>query len=259
MDQFTKTIKWETYYQDPAEGHADTDVITITDICPRCAGHGYIPQYGSIKGGICFECYDNPVTTYETTAAALRAKAKKRAQGIASRARTAARKRAKAATNLENTAQAWANTYPAMIHFADAPAANLTEWETHTLASIRDSARRRTISDKQATLAARIIQAGLDRAELPQIKKPSAPMGKHEVTGTITNSKVKDTNWGPTVKITVTTEEGWKVYATCPKPILFELQSESLVGAKVAFNADLEPSSSEDLAFASRPAKARVL
>lgn len=90
------------------------------------------------------------------------------------------------------------------------------------------------------------------------MKKPTAPMGKQEVTGTITKMTVKESQWGLTVKITVTTAEGWKVYATCPKAILDAIPGD-LEGVEVAFTANLEPSDSEDFAFASRPTKARVL
>lgn len=258
MDQFTKTIKWETYYQDPAEGHADTDVLTVADTCPRCGGKGTIDAYRHVVGGVCFECEGRPAEPYTITAKALRAKERKRAQGIASRERAAARKQAERVARMEQAGTTWAAAFPAMIHFADVPASNLTEWETSTLNSIRDSARHGDISDNQAALAARIIQAGIDRAEAPEVKKPTAPMGKHEVTGTITKMTVKESHWGLTVKITVTTAEGWKVYATCPKAIRDAIPDD-LEGTKVAFTANLEPSNSEDLAFASRPTKARVL
>lgn len=258
MDQFTTAIKWETYYQDPAEGHADTDVLTITDTCTRCGGKGYFECYQDIEGGICFQCEGTPAHTYETTAATLRAQAKKRAQATAARARTAARKNAAASQNLADNATAWAGAYPAMTHFADTPATNLTDWEADTLNNLRHTARRFDLTANQAALAARIIQGGIDRAGTPEVKKPTAPMGKHEVTGTITKMTVKDTQWGPTVKITVTTEDGWKVYTTCPKAILNAVPGDP-EGSRVAFTANLEPSNTTDLAFASRPSKARVL
>ena len=107
----TETITWTDFYTDPHPGMADTDTIEITETCHRCDGRGEFQAYRGIANGVCFACNGiNPTTTFTATVADRRAKAKKSAQGKATRARAKARKRAKNAAANEK----WVQGYPAL-------------------------------------------------------------------------------------------------------------------------------------------------
>ena len=36
--------------------YSNQAVISITDVCIRCNGNGYLPQFMHVEAGVCFRC-----------------------------------------------------------------------------------------------------------------------------------------------------------------------------------------------------------
>jgi len=121
------------------------------------------------------------------------------------------------------------------------------------------------LSEKQEALLVKLHVESLDKAKQEEerqrqiaegIIKP-VPTGRVTITGTILAFKWVDSEYtrGGTMKMTLLTDEGYKVYGTCPSSI-----EATEKGTKVKLTASLEPSRDDPIfGFYSRPTKAEVL
>ncbi len=119
-----------------------------------------------------------------------------------------------------------------------------------------------TLSPAQVALALKLEREADERtrqetAEAAEIKAP-APEGRLAVTGTVLGCKVKESMYGPTLKmlVKVETEAGsWKCWGTVPSAL-----DEELKGRRVTFTAAFKPSDDDpSFAFFSRPTKASLV
>ena len=82
-----------------------------------------------------------------------------------------------------------------------------------------------------------------------------APTGKVTVTGEIVSVKSQETMFGSTLKMTVKTEAGWKLWVTVPSSIMGT--DERLSGKQVTLTVTVTPSNDDPkFAFGKRPSKA---
>jgi len=132
----------------------------------------------------------------------------------------------------------------------------------------RKGRRYGSISEKQAELVKKIAREHVERQERRETELeakgdvPDVPEGRVEVTGTIISTKWVQSDYGDTLKMLVESEEGWRVWGTCPTTILeaVEYGTEELKGSKVRFTAAIEPSKDDRLfGFYKRPTKPELL
>ncbi len=134
----------------------------------------------------------------------------------------------------------------------------------------RKGRRYGSISERQAELVKKIAREHTERQERREVELeakadvPDVPEGRVEVTGTIISTKWVD-GYRPddqTLKMLVESEEGWRIWGTCPTAILeaVEYGTEELKGSKVRFTAAIEPSKDDRLfGFYKRPTKPELV
>jgi hypothetical protein len=115
------------------------------------------------------------------------------------------------------------------------------------------------LSDKQIALVMKLHKEEKEKAEAPEETHCKAPEGKQTFQGTVVSRRVKDTQWGSSIKITVkveTPEGTWLAWGTCPSSLLYEDAENPGAerGAVVEITATLTRSDdTEHFAFFKRP------
>lgn len=117
------------------------------------------------------------------------------------------------------------------------------------------------LSDKQFSFLATLVER-IDNAEKIAVARQAehdaaedAPITDERITivGEILSAKIKDTGYGPQLKLLIKTKAGWKCYGTSTKNI------NPKVGDIVQFAARLTVSNDDKkFAFFSRPTKAKI-
>ncbi len=99
----------------------------------------------------------------------------------------------------------------------------------------------------------------------------AAPLGKQTVRGVIVSTKTKETDYGPSYKMTVkvqTPAGSWLCWGTIPMGLFDEADKKlenvegwivALRGCEVQFTATLEAGSDAHFVFVKRPTKATIL
>jgi hypothetical protein len=250
--------------------HGDTRQIDgvemIFEGCGRCVGTG---MYGplSVDGGICFECrvYSKRTQSFYGLGGRWVAKAdydrRKHNRDLAAARRE--RKAAEAEAAIPARIAALIEAHPLL---ADMFA------EGRDYSGITGDMRRRfergtDLSAKQIAFAEKLIteEREVVAAEAAKPEVAAAPVGRVTVTGEIISVKIKHSDFGDTLRMTVKSAEGWRVNGTMPTSIAEATDAwnvdlfEELRGIKVEFVATVEASGDADFGFFKRPAKGRVL
>ena len=120
-----------------------------------------------------------------------------------------------------------------------------------------------SLSDKQVGFARRLLQDHLERQknggktdrqlqwDAEKAKAQDAPTGRAEIIGQVLKIEWRDTEYGPSLKMTVKDDRGFVVWTTCPAQ-LADAGPER--GDRVRFWASLTPSDNDPkFAFGKRP------
>jgi hypothetical protein len=120
-----------------------------------------------------------------------------------------------------------------------------------------------SLSEKQVELVRKLAHEA--RNPPPPEKHVDAPVGRVTFEGTVVSAKVRDTNWGSSLKITikVETEDGsWLAWGTCPAAILDDVSKMRSDGERteplgrgdlVRITATLERGDEPHFCFMKRP------
>lgn len=136
-------------------------------------------------------------------------------------------------------------------------------WGFNTVWDIARKARRYgSVSERQAQLIERIVaeQEPKWQAYLAKLTEKAAnpagpaPTGRQAIEGTVLSVKVKETDFGDVLKVTVKLDNGSRVYGTLPAAV-----SQAEKGDRIAFTASFSASDEPDFAWFSRPTKATFL
>ena len=133
------------------------------------------------------------------------------------------------------------------------------------------------LSDGQWKYLAVLIDRIQRRPEIEAKRKAErdaaapVPEGRHQVVGTVLKTDLRETNYGPTLKMLVKAEEGYLLWGTVPASLDDLSRQEILAdgtvvapkfdkGCKVQFTATLTPSDNDPkFGFFKRPTKAAVV
>lgn len=110
----------------------------------------------------------------------------------------------------------------------------------------------------QASIERKAVREA-ERAEKAASEPAPAPVveGRITVTGEVLSTKAQDSPYGPTLKMLVLEERGFKVWGTLPRALEADVP---LVGKRVVFTASVERSDDDEcFGFFKRPAQARVV
>jgi hypothetical protein len=125
--------------------------------------------------------------------------------------------------------------------------------------------RKGVLSDAQVDAAvkslARQREWDLERKEEEASEPTPAPVitGRIQVTGKVLTVKTQDGMYGPTQKMLVLDNRGFKIWGTCPSKIEGEW-ADGLRGEHITFLASVEKSDDdENFGFYKRPMKAKVI
>lgn len=277
-------ISWNDYYTDPFPGREDHENASVRVTCDRCNSRGYIPLWGFVSGGVCFKCKGASANnaTKTVNVGEERKKARKKAQSVASRARAKQRKKQEVIQKSKQETQRIIQAYPVMVWFnqQDITRDRLTfsDYEKSTLLDMLNKFDKYgSLSEKATEFAARLLTAAFVRTEFVRPKVViEPPVGKVRVHGTVTKVAYSTSHYGyeavESLRMTVLSDEGWKVNVTIPKAMRRRIEGEDLdglysdeyeeyplVGKRVQFVATLKPSNSKDFMFGSRPSDLSVV
>lgn len=241
--------------------------------CSRCGGSGRLPHYNFIQAGVCFKCngasermnFTVEVETKHYTAerlTTLNAAQDKRDAAKRAKLQAAAAAEIESKRGLMNRLIAIKDTVltlggrdndkgngglagdaaTALLNAAAYGEINLASWVTENrVAALERSAARYAESQAQVANA------------------PAIAEGKTEIEGTVTSTKVVESNFGYrptyTLKMLVTADDGNKFWGTVPASL-----SEVAKGDRVKFSATVNPSDNDaHFAMFKRPTKASLV
>ncbi len=197
-------------------------------------------------------------TKYPAGAPARDAAAERRREKRAAERREAdAAKAAEKAAEEAAEAAAWAATVEANPELADLATARYADAKEF-MGDMRDRFAAGTMTDKQVAAAVERIrrdrQRAADHAQLVA-SGVTAPTGRVVITGTVTATWTKETDFGVQFKMRITSDEGWTVAGTVPSKLDGTL--EEMRGRRVTLTATVEPSRDDRThGWYSRPTKA---
>lgn len=97
------------------------------------------------------------------------------------------------------------------------------------------------LSEKQVKAVLRVWEGSKRKAEQPEESEPNwvpAPLGRHEITGTVLTAQIRESDWGTVLKLLlrVDTDEGaYKVWMNCPSDLWV---SHPTLGRVSPYNGD---------------------
>lgn len=136
------------------------------------------------------------------------------------------------------------------------------EFRNHFLLDIQDHLERTgELSDKQISAFEKALpkakewkaQLDKEREELKLV--PDAPTGRVEITGEVLKIKNIESHFGFTLKMTLKTTDGWKLWVTVPESIW-----NATEGDTISMSVDITPSKDDSkFAFGKRPTKSKLI
>lgn len=225
-------------YVDPCPGMKGDDIVT--ENCDRCAGSGYIPEYGHVYGGECFQCNAGGLLyrKVKNVRAVEHRVVNDHNRAIDDEQRGAAR------------IAALPTDDPALAAALDALGAD-DDFAESIIGQIRSG---KNLSERQRSAVLASAQRTADRAA-EDAAAADVPVGRVEVSGVVLTIKWVDGMYRDTQKMLVKADSGFKVWGTVPTSIM-----EADKGDRVTFTATVEPSKDDPkFGFYKRPAKAVIV
>jgi hypothetical protein len=112
------------------------------------------------------------------------------------------------------------------------------------------------ISPKQIALVYKLANQVYCPALPPEPKVPVVTGKSVDITGKVLSLKMRESQWGESLKMLIKDDRGFKVWGTVPKTIVAAIET----GDRVAFTATVEASDDDEtFGFAKRPRKAAIL
>lgn len=133
--------------------------------------------------------------------------------------------------------------------------------------------RKGEISGRQIAAVIKVLDRDVQRAEQRKqwaaeaADAPDAPTGRIEVTGEVLSVKQHASQFGSTLKMTVKTDDGWKLWTTAPKSLTKHIcfqggrceHEPTITGKRVTLTVTVTPSDRDPkFAFGKRPTNASV-
>lgn len=229
----------------------------LWSLCRRCGPTGWYGHYSyntDAESSRCYECHGRGVGTRQTPAVlALRGRAKAD-RLVAERAEKQARAERRGAE---------------LAEYADVLAyLHGHEGADGFIGSIADRAAKvGVLTPRQVEAAREVMQREQAKAGAENQPPAPVPTGRVEVVGVIVSDKWADSPWGATRKMLVQSDEGWRVYGTCPDALACAPRDwpagqdhPPVRGRRVRFVAAVEPSSNEPtFGWFKRPTHAEVI
>ncbi|MCC3292617.1 hypothetical protein [Arthrobacter sp. zg-Y1110] len=249
---FDETPPAKLEYKDPFPGRKGTE--EEWDNCKRCGGEGRMTQFQSVFAGICFECQGSKGSMQPISVL------RRREQGRIRRTN-------QAAAALHERRMFHNHNYRRAIELNPAAEKWREEFGNDPfLADVWEKAFKYELSEKQLAAVGNTFDRRQERADAKAAVIANAvevPEGRYEINGEVLSTKLKETDYGTTLKMTVRDERGFKVHGTVPSALFDDLADRpgagGLTGKKVLFTAAVKHSDEKGFGYFSRPSKAKLV
>lgn len=221
--------------------------------CWRCGGGGEY-SFNHKDGTMCYGCSGKGVNYKRLSTVVQKVRRARRAADPAVIAKKAAKKRAAKLAVISEAREFIAARAELQAAFAGRKHGTLRD-------IARQLVRKGCISEAQIALVIKLageLDADAQNAATEVQAEPLPVTDERvKVVGEITAASWKSNDFGLTLKITVKSEDGWKVWGTCPSD--FGEDESALVGRRVSFMARISPARDDDrFGFFKRPTQAQI-